>query len=77
MFENVYLRPEAAKQAAKAVKLIRDLVEYFLENLEEIPSTYRHRDSSERLQVIDFVAGMSDRYALRLHDDLFRPSGLV
>lgn len=77
MFENVYLRPEAAKQAAKAVKLIRDLVEFFLENLEEIPSTYRHRESSERLQVIDFVAGMSDRYALRLHDDLFRPSGLV
>ncbi len=32
MFENVYLRPEAAKQASKAVKLIRDLVDYFLEN---------------------------------------------
>jgi len=77
MFENVYLRPEANKQANKAVKLIRDLVEHFLEHPDELPSTYRHRESSERVQVIDFVAGMSDRYALRVHDSLFRPSGQV
>ena len=44
---------------------------------EQIPSTHRHHESCERMQVIDFVAGMSDRHALRLHDELFRPSGLV
>jgi dGTPase len=77
MFENVYLRPESNEQAKKAVKMIRDLVDYFLEYPDEMPSTYRHRSSSVRAQVIDFVAGMSDRYALRVHDKLFRPSGQV
>ncbi len=77
MFENVYLRPESERQAQKAVKLIRDLVDYFLEHPEEVPDSYKHAEASERLQVIDFVAGMSDRYALRVHDELFRPSGQV
>jgi dGTPase len=77
MFDNVYLRPEANLQAEKAVKLIRDLVDYFLEQPDRMPTTYRHRESTVRTQVIDFVAGMSDRYALRVHDGLFRPSGQV
>ena len=77
MFANVYLRPASNLQAEKAVKLIRDLVDYFLEHPDEMPATYRDRESSERMQVIDFVAGMSDRYALRVHDHLFRPSGQV
>jgi dGTPase len=77
MFERVYLRPEANTQADKAVKLIRDLVDYFLAHPDEMPASYRDRESSERMQVIDFVAGMSDRYALRVHDELFRPSGQV
>ncbi|MDH3525488.1 MAG: HD domain-containing protein [Acidobacteriota bacterium] len=77
MFERVYLRPESARQAANAVKMIRDLVDYFLDHPDEMPDTYRHLESPVRLQVIDFVGGMSDRYALRLHDRLFRPRGQV
>lgn len=77
MFQRVYLRPEAMKQADKAVKILRDLVDYFLEHPEEMPDTYRHKASTERIQVIDFVAGMTDRYALRCHDELFRPAGMV
>lgn len=77
MFERVYLRPEARRQAAKAVKILRDLVDHFLEHPDQIPSSYRHEESPPRIQVLDYVAGMSDRYALKLHDDLFRPSGQV
>ena len=77
MFENVYQRPESARQAEKAVKLIRDLADYYLEHPDQMPATYRDRESPIRTQVIDFVAGMSDRYALRVHDELFRPSASV
>lgn len=77
MFERVYLRPEAKRQAEKAVKIIRDLVDHYLEHPGEIPDTYRQEAATERIQVIDFVAGMSDRYALRLHDELFRPEASV
>lgn len=77
MFQNVYLRTEAKKQADKAVKILRDLVDYFLDRPEDMPDTYRHRASPVRTQVLDFVAGMTDRYALRVHDELFRPAGMV
>ena len=77
MFERVYLRPEALRQARKAVQILRDLVDHFLGHPDEMPMSYRHLASSERTQVIDFVAGMTDRYALRVHDGLFRPQVLV
>lgn len=77
MFDRVYLRPEAKRQAEKAVKIIRDLVDHYIAHPDEIPDSYRQKAATERTQVIDFVAGMSDRYALRLHDDLFRPEASV
>lgn len=73
MYERVYLRPEAQKQADKAVKILRDLVDYYLENPDEMPESYRQRELPLVTQVIDVVAGMTDRYALRVHDQIFRP----
>ena len=74
MFERVYLRPESRRQAEKAIRLLRNLVDYFLENPDEMPESYRHRELPVVEQVIDVVAGMTDRYALRTHDRIFRPS---
>jgi len=74
MFENVYLRPEARNQAEKVVKVIRDLVDDYLEHPDEMPERYRQRHEPLVTQVIDVVAGMTDRYALRVHDQIFRPT---
>jgi len=74
MFERVYLRPESRRQAEKAIRLIRNLVDYFLENPDEMPESYRQRELPVVEQVIDVVAGMTDRYALSTHDRIFRPS---
>ncbi len=38
----------------------------------EIPSSYRIADASVTTQAIDYVAGMTDRFALREHDRIFR-----
>jgi dGTPase len=73
MFEHVYLRPEAESQRLRATQIVRDLVTYYLEHPDEVPGTYRHDEADELTQVIDFVAGMTDRYAIRTHDELFRP----
>ncbi len=73
MFERVYLRPEAERQKQRAIMIIRDLVDHFIARPEEIPDSYRHDDAGEVTQAIDYVAGMTDRFALRLHDQLFRP----
>jgi dGTPase len=73
MFENVYLRSSAETQRKRAQQIVRDLVAYYLEHHEEMPETYRHDEADDLTQVIDYVAGMTDRYAIRTHDDLFRP----
>jgi dGTPase len=77
MFEKVYLRPEARAQATKARAIIHQLVEYHLAHPEDIPDSYRSEDAQPLVQVLDYVAGMTDRFALTLHDRLFRPRGLV
>jgi dGTPase len=76
MFERVYLRPEAEDQRRKAVTVIRGLVDHYLEHPEDIPRTYRHADADTVTQAIDYIAGMTDRYALREYDRLFRPDGI-
>ena len=77
MFERVYLRPEAQRQAEQAIKITRDLVDYYLEHPDDMPESYRLKELPLKTQVIDVVAGMTDRYALRAHDRFFRPFSRV
>ncbi len=73
MFERVYLRPEAEEQRIRAVSVIQNLVDYFSAHPEEIPPTTTVPDADPVTAAIDFVAGMTDRYAITTHDRLFRP----
>jgi len=73
MFERVYLRAEVEPQRRRAREIVRNLVEYFVVHPNEVPASYRHDDADALTQVIDFVAGMTDRYAISRHDELFRP----
>lgn len=78
MFQRVYLRPAAREQARKAIKVIRELVEHFAATPEEIPpQTIEITNGDLMAAAVDHVAGMTDRYALREHDRLFRPRGPV
>ncbi len=76
MFDHVYLRPEARSQATRAVRVIQDLIGWYREHPEEIPDAYRCADASDLQTAVDYVAGMSDKFAMRAHDERFRPSGL-
>jgi dGTPase len=73
MFDRVYLRPEAEARRRQVFTVIHELVDHFLDNPRDIPDSFRQAEADVLQQVIDYVAGMTDRYALRLHDDLFRP----
>ena len=75
MFKNVYLRPEARRQAEQAVRILQDLVDYYLEHPDDMPESYRQRDEPLVTQVVDVVAGMTDRYAMRAHDRIFGREG--
>jgi dGTPase len=76
MFDNVYLRPEAQLQSEKAIKVIQDLFEWFCAHPDEVPAACRETADDDLQAAMDHVAGMTDRFAIREHDRLFRPSGL-
>jgi dGTPase len=73
MFERVYLRPEAEAQRIRAVGLIRNLVDYYSSHPAEVPPSTTVPEADPVTAAIDFVAGMTDRYAITTHDRLFRP----
>ena len=68
MFERVYLTGRAPTPAGEAVEVIRRLVDHHLAHPDELPDTYREHAADPVTQVVDYVAGMTDRYALAVHD---------
>ena len=73
MFTNVYLSSEAEEQKQRAITIIRNLTDYYAAHPDEIPASYKVDDTDDLTRAIDYVAGMTDRFALSTHDDLFRP----
>jgi dGTPase len=77
MFKNVYVDSPAKVEEEKAKKLIEHLFTHFMDNPLEMPSHPLVRDlddTNERARcVCDYIAGMSDRYAISLYNDIFIP----
>ena len=72
MFERVYLSPDQRVHADPAVMLIRRLVDYHLARPSELPTTYRDTEADLTTQVVDYVAGMTDRYAVMVDERIHR-----
>lgn len=75
MFEQVYVREAAREEHEKAVKVLRDLFQHYLDHPDDLPDEYRFSDAEADVRVADFIAGMTDRYALRTYERLFLPRG--
>jgi dGTPase len=75
LFERVYLRNEAHAEQEKAVLLVRALFAYYLENPKAIPAEITKAPGDPATHVADYIAGMTDRFALRTYEQLFLPQG--
>jgi dGTPase len=75
MFERVYMRGEASAEQEKAVALIRALFSHYLDHPDQIPAEYASAPGDLPTRVADYIAGMTDRYALRVYERLFLPQG--
>lgn len=71
MFENMYLIPAVRGEFEKAQKILTALFEYVMAHPEQFLDM-KSEEPVERL-AIDFIAGMTDRYALNLFSQLFLP----
>jgi dGTPase len=71
MFARVYESDTAAGQKNVAIDVIRRLVDHHLAHPGLIPASYRDTEADPVTQVVDYVTGMTDRFALATHDRIF------
>src|SRR5436190_3980522 len=71
MFENVYLAASAKSEHPRIEKMIRVLFEHYVEH----PPAPMTPGASEAERIADWLAGMTDRYAIRVFSDLAVPQG--
>lgn len=76
MFEHVYLAPSQRRHHQAAVEVIRRLMDHHLLHPDELPASYRDNGADRVTQAADYVAGMTDRFALRTHERIFGRSGM-
>jgi dGTPase len=75
MFSHVYLRGSARVEQQKAIELLSNLFTHFLQHPDEIPAEYHSAPGDLPTRVADYIAGMTDRYALRTYELIFLPQG--
>ena len=58
--------------------LVKQLYEYYLKHIQKLPSEYidfiEKRGEEKEKVVCDYVAGMTDNYAIRKYKDCFIPN---
>ncbi|MDR1620082.1 MAG: deoxyguanosinetriphosphate triphosphohydrolase [Clostridiales bacterium] len=75
MFQNVYLDSKAKREEKKAKAVIEQLYAYYLSHFNEIACEFAinaKTDGEERI-VADWIACMTDRYAIKTFEKLFVP----
>ncbi len=77
MFASVYSNPKAKNQEGKAESMLKMMFKYYMEHIELLPEEYLERmeqrgESAERT-VCDYIAGMTDRYAVSKFNEIAVP----
>ena len=76
MFARVYTNPVAKGEETKAKDMLCRLFEYYMRRPEKLPADFLPQldfDGMERI-VCDYIAGMTDRYAVYKYSELFIPT---
>jgi dGTPase len=69
LFRNLYRHPRVTETTGRAQEVVRDLFARYLAEPGEMQAGFAARTDTPRA-VADYIAGMTDRYALREHERL-------
>jgi len=70
LFDRVYNLQSAQQEADRAREVVRKLYKYFTKYPDGLPPEYRSYSDETEQRVVDYIAGMTDQYALRLAEKL-------
>jgi dGTPase len=76
MFEHVYLGPTARAEHAKIERVLRGLFDWYCDHPEALATPEEPAEASLDERVVDYLAGMTDRFAIRAWTERFVPQGL-
>jgi len=78
LYANMYRHYRVVRMAVKAERFIADLFSAYVADPEILPAPVQARAQQEGAQrvVCDYIAGMTDRFALEEHEKLFNPNAL-
>jgi dGTPase len=76
MFERVYLGPVAQREHAKIATVLRTLFEHYVAEPEALPDDGGAPDADLGQRVVDYIAGMTDRYCMRAFERLTIPAAV-
>ena len=77
LFERVYRNPVAKREEQKVGDVIGRLFEYYIAHPEALPADFQPQLSFDGLErtVCDYIAGMTDHYAVDKFEEIFIPMG--
>ena len=77
MFQKVYLNPVVKGEEFKAKDMLKRLYEYYYQHPEALPTDFQPQMSFDGMErtVCDYIAGMTDNYAVDKYTQLFIPDG--
>ena len=77
MFENVYRNPVAKGEESKAKVMLKKMFEYYVNHPEALPEDFYPQMSFDGMErtVCDYIAGMTDHYAVDKYTEIFIPAG--
>jgi dGTPase len=70
LFENVYNHQNLLDKRKNVEKIISNLFKYFYNSPNKLPNDWRNINEPIERIICDYISGMTDRYASRLHKDL-------
>jgi dGTPase len=70
LFERVYNIRSAQEESEKAREVVRSLYKYFNEHKDKLPPEYSFYSDEPERRVVDYIAGMTDQYAMRTAKEL-------
>lgn len=73
MFEKVYLAPDLIPDRNKGAYVVKHLFGYFMEHPDQMEETAHVNGFYSTQDVVDYVAGLTDNYAIELYKKLFIP----
>ena len=73
LYENLYAQGDAKSEEPKAERVVMSLFAHFVAHMDEVPEEFRLHPDAPDVQVADYIATMTDRYAIKVYEEINVP----